>query len=649
MLLPTTSDQRICRPKFGQKTDRRYLHQWRRDKRIAMVVGDDSSAAPEAGSGRRLERRLAAILGADIMGYSALMERSEEETHRRVGTELDRFRREIEKSHGRVFALTGDGLMAEFPSAVEALKCSLRVQAEAGKRNVKLPANQQIIFRIGINSGELILQKGRIGGTAVNIAARLEQIAEPGGICLSGAVFEQVRRIVTSPYEALGEQRLKNIKDPIAVYAIRATTCSAWTGLPSLPRLTGPATPDIGGGESAVEYRPSLAVLPFRTLQKDQSDAYFAEGMVDDIVSALGGLKDLVVIARSSTQIYAGAPLDLRRVGHDLDVRYVVHGSVRRSGTMLRITAELSEAQSRHVIWADRLDGELTELFDLQDRIAMRVATAVAPHLRERELTRALRKHPASMTAYDLTLQALNLFYRMDCASIARARELLEQAVAHDPDYAPAYSHLASLHMRWIGQGWSEDELADRKTAASAAQHAIERDRNNAVALAIYGHVQSYLLKDYTTATDYLDRAIAVGPSCAWAWGYSSLTCGYLGNYEAATARAERAVRLSPLGPDAFWLEHYLSQAYYLAGRYEDAVGWGRMSEAHAGANTSNLRSLTASLIALGEVSAARIVAQRLLQLVPSFRLSTFLARTPLRGEVRDLFAHRLRLAGVPE
>ena len=615
-----------------------------------MVLGDYSLAAPGSGSGRqRIERRLAAILGADIMGYSALMERNEEETHHRVGTELDRFRREIERSHGRIFSFAGDGLMAEFPSAVEALKCSLRVQADATRRNAGLPPDEQIRFRIGLNSGELVLQKGRTGGTAVNIAARLEQIAEAGGVCLSGAVFEQVRRIVGASYEFLGDQRLKNIKDPTPVYAIRAAACSAWIGMPALPRLTRSTLPDTGPAETAVEYRPSLAVLPFRTLQKDQSDAYFAEGMVDDIIRALGGLKDLVVIARSSTQTFAGAPLDLRRVGYDLDVQYVVHGSVRRSGTMLRIAVELSEAHSGQVIWADRFDGDLAELFDLQDRIAIRVATAIAPHLRERELSRALRKHPASMTAYDLTLQALDLFHRMDRASITQARELLEQAAAHDPDYAPAYSHMASLYMRWIGQGWSEDEMADRRRAADAARLAIDRDRSDAIGLAIYGHVQSYLLKDYATAVDYFNRALAVAPSCAWAWGYSSLTYGYLGDYETAVSRAESGVRLSPLGPDAFWLEHYLSQAYYLSGRYEDAVGWGRMSAAHAGANTSNLRSLITSLVALAEMDDARAVAQRLLQLAPTFRLTTFRARTPLRGEVRDLFAERLKLAGVPE
>ena len=615
-----------------------------------MVLGDYHSPLPRQGSRRRgLERRLAAILGADIMDYSALMERNEEEAHQRVGAELERFRREIERSHGRVFSFAGDGLMAEFPRAVEALKCGLRVQAESSKRNARLPADLRIIFRIGINSGEIVLQKGRTGGTAVNIAARLEPMAEPGGICLSGSVYEQVRRIVTAGFEFLGEQRLKNIKEPVAVYGIPAAACSAWVVMPTLPRQIGPAIPDAGPMQTTAEYRPSLAVLPFRTLQQDQSDAYFAEGMADDIIRVLGGLQELLVIARSSTLMFTRAPLDLRRIGHELDVRYVLHGSVRRSGGRLRIAVELSEAQTGQVIWADRFEGDLAELFELQDRIAVRVVTAIAPHLRERELSRALRKHPASMTAYDLTLQALDLFYRMDRASIARARELLEQAAAHDPDYAPAYSHLASLHMRLIGQGWSEDDMGDRAKAATAARSAIDRDRNDAVALAIYGHVQSDLMKDYLTARDYLNRALVVGPSCAWAWGYSSLTSGYLGDYEAAVARAENSVRLSPIGPDAFWLEHYLSQAYYLSGRYDDAVGWGRMSAAHASANTSNLRSLIAGLVALGEIAEARMVAQRLLQLAPAFRLTTFRARTPLRGEVRDLFAERLKLAGVPE
>ena len=611
-----------------------------------MIRGDYRPSVPrQVGSRRKVQRRLAAVLGADIVGYSALMGQAEEEAHRRVGAELDRVFREIEKSHGRVFTFAGDGLMAEFPSAIEALKCALRIHADTARRNARLPPDQWLRFRVGINSGEILLQENRTGGTAVNIAARLEALAEPGAVCMSAAVFEQVRRTVAASYEPLGQHRLKNIRDPVMVYGIPASACSSWINMPALPRIS---VPDVTA-EAGSEYRPSLAVLPFRTLQKDQSDAYFAEGMIDDIIRALGGLKDLLVISRSSTIGFARMPLDVRRVGHELDVRYVLHGSVRRAGNTLRIAVELSESQTGSVIWADRFDGELTDLFDLQDRIALRVATAIASQLRERELNRALRKHPDSMTAYDLTLQALDRFYRMDRSSIEQARELLEQAIAHDPDYAPAYSHMASLRMRWIGQGWSEDELADRTMAASVARMAIERDRNDALGLAIYGHLQSYLLKDYGVAQEYLERAMAAGPSCAWAWAYSSLTCGYLGDIATAIARAERAVRLSPIGADSFWLEHYLSQAYYLGGRYDDAIAWGRMSAAHAGANTSNLRCLIASLVAAQEMDEARKIAHQLMRLVPKFRLTTFRARTPLRGEVRDQFADRLRLAGVPD
>lgn len=597
-----------------------------------------------SGAGRRsIQRRLAAILGADIRGYSILMAAGEEEAHRRVNAAIDRFVREVQRSHGRVMSHAGDGLMAEFPSAVEALKCALRVQADAGKRNARFPPEQRIEYRIGINSGEVVVQQGRAGGNAVNIAARLEQIAEPGGIFISRTVFEQVSSVVTTAYEEIGERRLKNIRQPVMIYRIPPEKCVAWHGMPAIPRREPRAAQDAGE-----DYRPSLAVLPFRALLEDRADAYFAEGMVDDIIRLLGGLKELLVIARSSTLGFAGSPLDLRRVGHELDVRYVLHGSLRRAADRLRITVELSEAESGHLIWADRLDGNLSDLFDLQDRIAMRVVGAVAPHVRERELSRSMRKHPSSMTAYDLTLQAFDQLYRMDHGSFFRARELLSQALAHDPGYAPAHSYTAYWHIFCIGQGWSQDLAADTAAAAKSAQAAVELDRNDALGLAFYGHMQSYLLKDYAAAMDLLDRALTAGPSCAWAHTMKSLTCGYIGDYAAALSHAEQAVRLSPLGPDAFLHEHVLSQAHYLGGRYDEAIAWARMSSAHCGAQTSNLRCLIASLVAAGSMEEARVAAQRLLQLEPRFRVESFRSRTPLQGEVRDLFAERLRAAGLP-
>lgn len=615
------------------------------DERKRMSGSGHPPTVPGAHAPRRkIERRLAAILGADIRNYSGMMVLDEEDTHARVGSELQRVSREIEKSHGRIFSFAGDGLMAEFPSAVEALKCALRIQAEAGRLNAKLAPDARLRWRLGINVGEIVVQGGRSGGHAVNVAARLEQIAEPGGICLSDMVFEQVHRVLALEYRTLGPQRLKNMRDPVAAYAIAENACLAWKGVPALPRLADAAHRDI-----AVEYRPSLAVLPFRTLQPDQTDAYFAEGIVEDIIRALGGLKELLVVSRSSTAGLAQGPLDLRRIGHDLDVEYVLHGSVRRSEAELRIGVELCEARTGRVIWSDRFDGRTSDLFVFQDKIAVQVAASVAPHVREIELGRALRKHPENMTAYDLTLQALEFFYREDEESFSATQVLLHRATAHDPSYGPAYTHLAYLYVRKIGQGWSKDHKSDATEASEAARRAIALDRNDALALAIQGHTISYLFHDHAAAESYLERARQVGPSCARAWTCSSFTAGFRGDTETAVQFAEKGVRLSPLGWDAAITEHGLSQAYYNAGRFQEAADWARMSRAHAPQHLPNLRCLAASLVAIGEVGEARGAAAAVLRIDRGFNLTRFRERTPLAADVRDLFIERLRIAGMPD
>ncbi len=608
-----------------------------------MVRGGDPElgrSLPVTRQGSR--RRLAAILSADIVGYSALMSDAEEATHRRVGVDMHRLRQQIERSSGRIFNVAGDGLIAEFPSAVEAVRCALRFQAESGRRNSNVSRGHRLVYRIGINAGEIIVDGDRIGGTAVNVAARLEPLADAGGVLVSAAVYEQVRPNLPVTFEPRGEQRLKNIRDPVSLYAIRPEACLAGSNLPVMPPRTPQRT-----DESAKDHRPSLAVLPFRMLQAGEHDAYFAEGVIDDIIRMLGGLKDLLVISRNSTASFARAPIDLRRAIHDLDADYVLHGSVRRNGEDLRIAVELADRD--RVLWADRFDGTLDSVFDLQDRIALQVASIVTPHLRTRELARASRKRPENLTAFDLTLQATSLLDSMERQALARARTLLESASGSDPNYAPSYSHLASLSMRWIAQGWSDDEDADREVAARAARMAIERDPSDALGLAIYGHLQAYMLHDYATAQEYLFRAIAAGPSCAWAWAYSSLTLGYVGDTKRSVEHAERALRLSPLGTDTFWLEHYLSQAYYLSDRFREAVSWAQMSRGKVADNTSNLRCLIASLVASGDTAAAREVVQHLTRLMPSFRLRAFRDRTPLRDQARDLFLHRLQSAGVPD
>lgn len=566
-------------------------------------------------------------MGLDVSGYSRMMAADDEDTHQRVGQELERVVRHIRKAEGRLFSFSGDGLMAEFLSAVTAVRCALRVQAEAAERNAKVAAGQRIHYRIGVNSGEIVIQAGRPGGHAVNIAARLEQIGEPGSVCLSGLVYDQVSKVVPGHYRCIGDQRLKNIPEAVTAYV-----------------LTSP-TPD----HREEEYRPSLAVMPFRTLEPDQDDAYFAAGMVDDIVHTLAGLRDLLVIARRSTSGFTGSALDPVRAGAELGVRYMLQGSVRRAGGRLRISAELCETQVGLVLWSERFEGEGDDLFALQDQIAARVAGTIAPQVRDRELRAAMRKHPTNMTAYDLVLQAMDLFYKMRRDSYDRAYELLQAAIAHDPGYAPAWSNCAYWHLSRIGQGWSPDEAIDAQAAARAASAALDRDANDAQALAIGGHMQSYLFKDYDRAVGLLDHAMVAGPNCALAWCLASLTSGYLGDGLAAVQRAEHALRLSPMAPDLYWYETVLAQAYYINGRYDEAVLAGRRTFDNEIGFTAALRTLTASLVAVGDLPQARLVAQRLITVDPEFRLEAFRVRTPLLGDVRDDLIERLRLAGLPD
>lgn len=577
-----------------------------------------------AGRGR-VQRRLAAIMGLDVSGYSRMMARDDEDTHQRVGQELERVVRHIRKAQGSLFSFSGDGLMAEFPSAVTAVRCALRVQADAAERNATLSVDQRIQYRIGLNSGEIVIQAGRPGGHAVNIAARLEQMSEPGAVCLSRPVYDQVSSVVPGDYRCIGDQVLKNIPEPVTAYVLT------------------PPSPDIRQGE----YRPSLAVIPFRTLQPDQDDAYFAAGMVDDIVHTLAGLRDLVVIARNSTEGFAGSELDPVRAGKKLHVRYLLHGSVRRAGNRLRISAELCETEVGLVLWSERFEGASDDLFALQDQIAVRVAGVIAPQVRDRELRKAMRKHPTNMTAYDFVLQAMDVFYRMRRDTYDRAYELLQAAIAHDPSYAPAWSNCAYWHIFRIGQGWSPDEAIDAQAAARAASAALERDANDAQALAIYGHMQSYLFKDFDRAVGLFDRAMVAGPNCALAWCLASLTSGYLGDGVAAVQRAEHALRLSPMAPDIYLYETVLAQAYYVDGRYNDAaLASRRIFDENIG-QTSALRLLIASLVAVGHLQQARLVAQRLITIDPKFRLETFRDRTPLMGEVRKIFIERLKIAGL--
>jgi adenylate cyclase len=366
--------------------------------------------------------------------------------------------------------------------------------------------------------------------------------------------------------------------------------------------------------------------------QPDPEEGYFTDGVVEDIIRALGGLKELLVISRSSTLQYSGSTVDVRRVGRELGVRYVLAGSVRRGGGRLRIATELSDAESGIVIRADRYEGELTDLLDLQDEISRRVLATIAPHVHEWELQRSMRKHPENLDAYDLTLQGMDLLYRLDYQSFSRARGFFQQAIVHEPSYAPAYAYAAMWHIFRIGQGWSPDPDLDAVDATRMAAEGIERDKFDALALAFHGHARSWFLKQYDAAVIFLDRALEASPNCAMAWALSGCTCAYMGDGATAVRRVEHALRLAPSDLHAFYYLAALGLAHYANSTYEEAVAYGRASAALNDRFVANKRFLAGSLVALSRVSEAREVARDLLRLQPNFHLLPYIPNCPFNS-----------------
>lgn len=579
-------------------------------------------------------RKSVAVLAADVAGYVALMEADEEATHARLVWLLSiLIKPAVEGHRGQIFKHTGDGFLATFQRTVDAVDCALLLQeslshaaAEAGA----LP----ILLRIGIHFADVIVEADDIFGDGVNLAARLQASAEPGGVVVSTEVAGQLRDHPEVKVSDLGVLTLKHIRRRVRAFAV-----SARGGMPAVAVLT-PALPDD---------RPSIAVLPFRVQQADDEGAWFAEGIIEGIIHVLSGLENLFVIGRGTSRAYVGRDADFRAVGRELGVRYVLGGSIRRAGDRLRIFTELTDAVTGGVIGSVRHDGAVADLFDMQDRIAGEVVASIAPAVRETELARAMRKHPDNMTGYDLVLQALDLLYRLERESFDRARGLLQQAMAHDPGYAPSYSYAATWHTFRIGQGWTPSIEDDRAEAARCALAALERDRNDAIALAIHGQVLSFTRRDYDAAVHFLDRATAVGPSSHIAWALSSATRGWIGDGPRAVEHAQRALRLSPLDPFTFFTEHMLSQGHYVSGDYAEAVVWARRAAMRNGLLTSNLRTLAASLVALGDFEGARETARRVLAVEPGFKLGHFAARSPMRPEILEYHVPRLRAAGLPD
>lgn len=600
-----------------------------------MVQGQCMDAAAVVQHGSAQERRLAAVVFLDVVGYSTLMAEDERGTHSRWMRMLSEVIRPTAQEHrGRIVKSTGDGVLAEFPSAREAVDWAQVLQGELA-RNVgeSGPVARALPTRVSVHLCDVYVTEDDIYGDGVNVAARLQEHAPPGGIVISEAVHERVRGDLKRSVEDLGLLELRNLPAPVRAFVLE-------TGAETYP-VKYPAHAGL----------PSVAVLPLASAGGVSDDDYFAEGIVEDIVVSLASLRELRVIARASALTIGRRELGPLEAGRALGVRYVLAGRLRRSPQQVRVSVQLYDVLSGTSLWGDRAEVAPDEVFELQDRLVHRVVAGIAPHVRGAELAKALRKRPESFSAYDHTLQGLDRMNSLERSTFLGAIDHLQRAMSKDPSFAMPIAWAARWHSLRIGQGWSVDPDEDSARGAELAASAIELDGQNAVALATYGHLQSYLFHDYDSALVYFDRALSASPNSALAWILSSGTQSYIGRGEQAVRHAERALALSPFDTSLFYFYTFLALGHYTAGAYEEAVKWGRVSLKEKPKYTASLRILAAAHAALGQVEEAHETGVRLLALEPDFRLGIY-ERTlqPFRDpEMRARYIGHLEQAALPQ
>jgi TolB-like protein/class 3 adenylate cyclase len=588
-------------------------------------------------SGGRVERRLAAILAVDVAGYSRLMGEDEEGTLaalRAVRRELGDPK--IAEHRGRIVKTTGDGLLAEFASVVDAVRCAVELQRAMITRNAATPAERRIEFRMGINVGDIIIEDGDIFGDGVNIAARLEALAEPGGICLSAAAHEQVRDRLDLAFDDLGEQQVKNITRPVRTYRVVLGGSS---------RAVPPAAAPL-----PLPDKPSLVVLPFQNLTGDAEQEYFVDGMVEEITTAIARLPWLFVIARNSAFTYKGKAVDVKQVAQELGVRYVLEGSVRKAGNRVRITGQLIDTTTGAHIWADRFDGALDDIFELQDQVASSVAGAIEPKLRQTEIERASRKPAADLTAYDLYLRALAQSYRFTDEGVAEAVVLARQALAIDPSYAPAAALVGFCRGLQRVQGWGALSDEDIGEACRLAQQALEAERNDAETIGQAARALFVLAGEAAMAAAALDRALALNPNAAHAWMVRGSIHALRNQPEAAIEAVERARRLSPFDPYTFLYASNIAAAHLVAQRFELAIEWADRALHDQPRLVAAMRVKVAANAHLGRLDEARAELSRVLATDAKLTIAGFREYAHFMApEVLELYVDGLRLAGLPE
>jgi TolB-like protein/class 3 adenylate cyclase len=584
----------------------------------------------------RVDRRLAAILAADVADYSRLMGIDEEGTLQELKAHRkDLVDPKIAEHRGRIVKTTGDGMLVEFVSVVDAVRCAVDIQRIMVERNAAVPDERRIQFRMGINVGDIISEDNDIYGDGVNVAARLEALADPGGIDVSRNVHDQVRDKLSFSFEDLGEQTVKNIARPIGVHRINLTENFG-------PVVIG--TTPVTKNELA-NSRPSIAVLPFINMSGDSEQEYFADGISEDIITGLSKLHWFFVIARNSSFVYKGKAFDVKRVARELGVRYVLEGSVRKGGNRVRITAQLIDAAIGNHIWADRYDGDLTDVFALQDEITQKVVAAIEPKLLEAEGVRSQNRSPGDLGAWDLVIQANSLFWRLTKPEIEAAIDILRRAVRRYPNYGPAHSILAFVLLILNYVGWSAQD-SQIKEATGLAERAAELDDSDPWAHLALGFVAFVRRQTHMSASEFR-RAIDLNPNFAAAHGYLGWTLAFDGQSDQATKHLEEAIRMSPHDPQNTIFNTGLAVTHYLEERFAQAVEYSGKALQQRSAFTPGHRIHVASLAKNGQLDEAREALARLQVMHPGLSIAWIEKNVPYTPGPMAKFIEGMRKAGL--
>jgi adenylate cyclase len=576
----------------------------------------------------RIDRKLAAILAADVVGYSTLVGKDEEATIRSFNAHLSALGPIIGTHSGRLFKTMGDGFLVEFGSVVDAVSCAAAMQGRIIERNADEPEARRLVFRMGVHVGDVIVEGDDILGDGVNVAARLEEIAKPAGVSVSARVFDDVENKLDLDFIDTGFQTLKNIAKPVRVYevAIEAQT----------PAYVTPERPD----------KPSLAVLPFDNMSSDPDQEYFADGLSEDLITALSYVPWIFVIARNSSFTYKGLTVDVRKIGEELGVRYLLEGSVRRAGERVRVSGQLIDTETGNHIWADRYDAVLEDIFELQDTITRAVVGAIAPKIESAEIERAARKRPDSLTAYDHYLKARAALNNLQ---IGEAAALLDQAIAASSDYAKAKAVRAWCCTLY---GWS-DAISiedDRNTAIRLAEEALASPNADSETSAYAGYTIAFMGSGADRGIRLVEDATVQCPSFAWAWASLALLEYYFRSPERAIELGQTALRLNPRDPQSFRSEMAIAGAYFVLNRLEECLKYSEQGLQKAPGIQFFIVFRIVCLVQLDRIEQARVVGQRFIERHPKFTVSRWSAQTRGAPNTRTgTMEDALRKAGLPD